>query len=245
KGLLAGVASRQLWVYDLAGLDTANFNAPLATRAFPTSNANIEATGEIAFSDSLIFALDTNNGAVAYDWGVPLPPEPVEPGDIYWTNASTIRTAELDGSNPRTVVTGVVRPIGIDIDPAAGHIYWAEDGNSVAEAGKIMRANIDGTEITEILTQRTTPQFLQFNPDNLRLYWAEYTTGLYSSNLDGSDVRHLIDIAAGATAGVALDLTNGYVYLGSSGGQLYRYEIGGAYPVTLASLTSLQSDTYG
>lgn len=245
KGILAGVANKQLWLYNLASLDPEDYNTPLATRAFPTNNANIEATGEIAFSDTLVFALDTNNGVVAYEWGPPAPPEPVAPGDIYWTNAGAIRTAEIDGSNPRTVVSGVVRPIGIDIDPVAGHIYWAEDGNSVAEAGKIMRAKIDGTEVTEILTQRTTPQFLQFNPENLRLYWAEFSTGLYSSKLDGSDVRHLVDIAGGATTGVSLDLTNDYVYLGSAGGQLYRYEIGGAYPVTPASLTSLQADTYG
>lgn len=245
EGLLAGVASRQLWVYDLTTLDTEDFNTPLATRPFPTTNANIEATGALAFSDDVIYALDTNNGIVAYGFGPPPPPEPVEPGDLYWTNAAAIRTAEADGSNPRTVVGNLLRPIGIDIDPDAGHVYWAEDGNSAAGAGRIMRANLDGTEITPILTARTTPQFLKFNPENDRLYWAEFSSGLFSIAADGTDLRHLLDLSSASTTGVVLDLENDFVYLGTAGGQLYRYEIGSAYPTTPAPLSTLASDTYG
>src|SRR5690625_4927035 len=242
KNILAGVVSKKLYLYDLATLDPENYTAPIGIRDFPTQNANVEGSGAIAFSENRIYALDTNNGIIAYYYG---PPLPILPGDIYWTNATEIRTAEIDGSNPRTVVAGLARPIGIDFDPVAGVMYWAEDANSAIGAGKIMAANIDGTDIRELLIERTTPQFLRYNPKDGRLYWAEYSTGLYSMATDGTDLRHLIDIAAGSTAGVSLDLENDIVYLGSAAGQLYQYEIGTTYPSTPAPLTTLASATYG
>lgn len=241
KMILAGVRSKALWIYNLETLSTSDYNTQLAVREFPTNNPNDNATGAIAFGNDLIYALDTNNGIVAYRYGPTPPPEPVAIGEIYWTNNTEIRTAEMDGSNPRTVIPELTRPIGISIDSAAGVMYWVEDS-----AGKIMQANLDGTGITEILAGRTTPQFLQFNPKNDRLYWTEYSTGLYSISTDGSDLRHLLDISSGSTAGLALDLNNDHVYVASAAGQLYRYEIGSSYPEIGSSLSvSLASSTYG
>jgi DNA-binding beta-propeller fold protein YncE len=243
--VLVGIRESELWVYQLNSLSTQTFNTAMV-RPFPSKNENVERTGDVAFGENLIFALDTNNGIVAYTYGPPAPPEPVAPGDIFWTTLTAIRTAEIDGSNPRTVIRGLQRPIGIDIDAATGHIYWAEDGNSVPGAARIMRARLDGTGPEELLSQRSMAQFLKVDPQNGRIYWAEFASGLYSSALDGTDVRHLIERPGnGQSTGVALDPARNHVYLGSAAGQLYRIPLNATGPVSPDPLTSLPANTYG
>ena len=73
-------------------------------------------------------------------------PMSVEAGNrIYWTDAGarTIQRANLDGTGVvNLITTGLISPLGIALDVAAGKMYWAD-----ADAQKIQRANLDGTGV--------------------------------------------------------------------------------------------------
>ncbi len=240
RDLLAGVAAgtSDLYLYRLSELSEGSFNAPLAVRNFHTGNASVEGTGEIAFSPDRVFALSTNNGIAAFDLVEPTEPEPVEPGDLYWTNSSTVRTADLVDGNPRNVMEGLSRPIGVSVDSAAGHVYWAED-----QGNRIVRSRVDGTEVTVLLTDRSLPQFLVVHPDEGRMYWTQWTQGLFAADLDGGNVAHLIDQDTNQTSGLTLDTETGELYMASAAnGEIFRVDGSGD---GLTSVTTLSGGVYG
>ena len=76
-------------------------------------------------------------------------------GKIYWTELywdsrpGTIQRADLDGSNPELLVTGLSAPWDIALDVTGGKVYWTEPGD---ESGAISRANLDGTHIEVLVT---------------------------------------------------------------------------------------------
>ena len=58
---------------------------------------------------------------------------------IYWAGTSqTISSANLDGSDPQTLVSGQSGPIGVAVD--ASHLYWTNQND-----GSIWEANRDGS----------------------------------------------------------------------------------------------------
>ncbi|MGH3205851.1 MAG: DUF1573 domain-containing protein [Streptosporangiaceae bacterium] len=59
---------------------------------------------------------------------------------LYWTNfdTGTITEANLDGSDPQTIVTGQAEPEGVAVD--SSHIYWTDN-----DAGTVVEANLDGS----------------------------------------------------------------------------------------------------
>jgi len=75
---------------------------------------------------------------------------------LYWTESigGFIRRSNLDGSRKRIVVTGVINPHGLAVDPISEKIYWTagEDGKT----GKVQWANFDGTNIDDVI-QKTSP----------------------------------------------------------------------------------------
>ncbi len=74
-------------------------------------------------------------------------------GRIYWGEASSlatngVRSADLDGSNRRSVVDQS-GPRGIAIDPNARKVYWTMSGGIFDEPA-VRRANLDGTALEAI-----------------------------------------------------------------------------------------------
>ena len=78
-------------------------------------------------------------------------------GFIYWTDITQwfivgpgpgmIMRAELDGSNPVTLVSGDLDdPQGIALDISGGHMYWTDGATA-----KIQRANLDGTSVVDLV----------------------------------------------------------------------------------------------
>src|SRR6478609_2454755 len=68
---------------------------------------------------------------------------------IYWADfdGGTIRTANLDGTGKRTLITGQNGPVGPTLDLAGGKMYWGDTGG-----GDIRRANLDGSGQTTLLS---------------------------------------------------------------------------------------------
>src|SRR5580692_10231129 len=61
-------------------------------------------------------------------------------------------SANPDGSDLKIIVSeGKRLPDGIVVDVAAGHLYWTNMGNPIANDGSIERANLDGSNVTHIV----------------------------------------------------------------------------------------------
>ena len=112
---------------------------------------------------------DIVTGSIALDIALD-----VAGGKIYWIHGTeyptiggyfpdTIRCANLDGSNVRTLVTegdflnddssGYINSLALDV--AGGGIYW-----TAWNARKIRRANLDGSNITDIATGLDDPSYI-------------------------------------------------------------------------------------
>ena len=81
-------------------------------------------------------------------------------GRIYWVQPSfgvvgDILSANGDGTDVQTVVTGVVYDHGIAIDPVGGRLYWAQTTlHNGAIVDHIRRSNLDGTDVQRRSTRR-------------------------------------------------------------------------------------------
>lgn len=59
-------------LYDIGRLSTTTLNMPLDSELFPVDNPNANGVGAVDFGQNIVFALDANNGLVAYS----IVPEP-------------------------------------------------------------------------------------------------------------------------------------------------------------------------
>src|SRR4030095_6366580 len=77
------------------------------------------------------------------------PKAPLAQDRVFWTatnNLPRVSSAELTGANVQNLISGVtLPPRGVDIDTAAGKIYWC--GSTT-----IHRSNLDGTQIESVVT---------------------------------------------------------------------------------------------
>ena len=107
------------------------------------------------------------------------------PGHIYWAkDDGTITRANLDGTNPQTIVTGQSGPVGVAVDSA--HIYWANFGD-----GTIDKANLDGSNPQTIVTGQNGPEGVAV--DSAHIYWANGGDGtIIKANLDGTSPQTIV-----------------------------------------------------
>lgn len=170
-------------------------------------------------------------------------PEPVIPGDLYWASASSIRTSQADGSDWGIVASLPSRSIGVAVDSVNEYVFWTT-------GGAVWRSNLDGTDPQEIIVDGaygTSTQAIAVNPEIGKIYFTEWTSGLYSADLDGSNVVPLLDLAdygqASGSGAVAIDLTTEQVYWAEViTGTLVRLEQDGTNATTV---TTLGANTYG
>jgi DNA-binding beta-propeller fold protein YncE len=67
--------------------------------------------------------------------------EPLSADSLYWAEQSgTIRSAKLDGTNQKVLVSGLWQPTSIAIDSGAGKFYWTDQGLDM-----IGSADLNGT----------------------------------------------------------------------------------------------------
>jgi DNA-binding beta-propeller fold protein YncE len=140
--------------------------------------------------------------------------------------AGRVLTSNPDGSDLKTIVSeGRKLPDGIVVDVPAGHIYWTNMGNPIANDGSIDRADLDGSNITNIVPSggTFTPKQLQLDNKNGKLYWSDREgMRVMRSNLDGSEIETLVDTSQGDArpgkdarkwcVGIAVDAEGGKFY---------------------------------
>ena len=116
--------------------------------------------------------------------------------------AGRVLSSNPDGSDLKTIVSeGRKLPDGIVVDVPAGHIYWTNMGNPIANDGSIDRADLDGHNITNIVAPGDvfTPKQLQFDSKNRKLYWSDREgMRVMRANLDGSNIETLVDTSEGS-----------------------------------------------
>src|SRR6185312_755975 len=119
---------------------------------------------------------------------------------IYWAGTSqTISSANLDGSDPQTLVSGQNGPIGVAVD--ASHLYWTNQND-----GSIWAANRDGTSPHAISNAGLAGWDIAVGGDHL--YWTVLGRGaIWEANLDGSD-PHAIVTGQAAPVGIAVNSGN-------------------------------------
>ena len=130
---------------------------------------------------------------------------------LYWTDARTdrIQRAELDGSDLRTLVGGLMQPRDLALDRDGGRMYWTDSG-----ADKIQRAHLDGSKVEDLVTEGLKEPFgLALDLGGGKMYWSDWGTDrIQRSNLDGSEIEDLVATGLNEPYGLALDLGEGKIY---------------------------------
>ena len=186
---------------------------------------------------------------------------------VYWTETDTVsygetalttlRRANLDGTNVVVLVTGPgivtgvlggVAALGLEITDGKMYFVSGEQGNSIA------RTNLDGSGL-ESVRERSGFVFLDIalDSDNGAIYWTEASSSEGTSmvrrgGLNGTDVEDIVT-AAGAHLiyGIDLDTTSRKIIwteMDSFGVSDFTYQIreatidGSSIPVTLVEVTT-------
>jgi DNA-binding beta-propeller fold protein YncE len=146
-------------------------------------------------------------------------------------SAGAVKVIDADGSNETVLASGsiIVEPDGIEVDLAAGKMYWTDMGpggaidNSVADKdGRIMRADLDGRNIETLVPKgiTTTPKQLTLDIAGGKVYWCDrgdvrgknVDPKVMRANFDGSKVEILVSDNLLSPVGITLDVANGKVY---------------------------------
>jgi hypothetical protein len=151
---------------------------------------------------------------------------------LYWSSdiGGTIVEANLDGSNPTTIVTGQNSPVGVAV--GGNHLYWANEGTAAKNYtdGTIVEANLDGTNQIPIATGLDSPFMVAVDSDHL--YWTSFFGGkIIEANLDGTNQVPIVT-GLGNPEGVAVDCC--HLYWANNGSTIIEANLDGTNPVTIA-----------
>ena len=174
------------------------------------SLGDVNQDGTVDFADAVLLARyisDPSHPTLPIGIGAPVGPVPAL-SQMYWTDwrLQKIRRADLDGSNIKTIVTGLDTPDGIALDVDEGKIYWAD-----LNAHKIQRADLDGSNIKTIIAGGITPNGIALDVDRGKIYWADPVRDkIQRANLDGSNIETLVTRLE--PDGIVLDVDRGKIY---------------------------------
>ena len=124
---------------------------------------------------------------------------------LYWTTIAggvpTIQRANLDASGVEVLVstatTDLNAPWDIELDVAAGKMYWVDSGRF-----RLRRANLDGSDVELLVTAISQPKGIALDLARGKVYWTS-TSKIQRANLDGSEVEDLVTGLSNAV-GIAL-----------------------------------------
>ena len=172
---------------------------------------------------------------------------------MYWTSAGRIQRANLDGSNIKTLISGLDGLSNLVLDVAGRKMYWTS-------GTKIQRTNLDGSNIEILVTTEEDevryPSSLALDVAEGKMYWTDWGTGpdlgtakIQRVNLDGSNIEDVV-IGLDKPFGLALDVAGGKVYWTDTfAAKIQRANLDGSNIETLALVTAspwgLALDLYG
>jgi low density lipoprotein receptor-related protein 5/6 len=148
---------------------------------------------------------------------------------IYWINRDSLRVhcAHRDGSEPGTLIWGLIGLWGLAVDEPGGKVYWSQT-HEIGVEEKIHRANLDGSDQEAIVAsglQQTTG--LAIDSASGHLYWADrFQQKIERTDLDGQNRVTLLS-GLGLPWGLALDLSAGKMYW-TEGAKIRRADLDGS-----------------
>ncbi len=102
--------------------------------------------------------------------------------------------------------------VGLQIDVAAGRIYWTHGSFN---QGRIRSANLDGSDVQPVFSGLTNPRGLALDVAGGKLYWSDtQDRRMYRGNLDGTGMEPIIDTGH-QLGNPTLDLAGGKIYYGN------------------------------
>nr|XP_022902920.1 low-density lipoprotein receptor-related protein 2 [Onthophagus taurus] len=132
---------------------------------------------------------------------------------LYWLDrhSKNLDVAELNGTNRRTLQTGIADPRALIVHPGTGYMYYTS-WHLQAYIGKI---GMDGSNFTRILTWENDiswPNALTIDYFTDRLYWADaHLDYIASTDLEGKN-RHIVLSGTSVPHVFALNLFDDYIY---------------------------------
>src|SRR5689334_14348916 len=88
--------------------------------------------------------------------------------------AGSILSCSADGSNQKTIISGLARPDGLDISQETHRIYWTNMGPSANDNnGSIMSVDLNGTDVRTVLSPGKvhTPKQIVIDKRTSKLYF--------------------------------------------------------------------------
>ena len=170
----------------------------------------------------------------------------VTDGKIYWAehggarDDGKIKCADLNGSNIKTLVSGLGGIPDIALDVEGGKMYWIENYDS------LKRANLDGTDIETIVSEGAATFWIEdiaLDVTDGKIYWADIGNNgasdgsIKRANLDGTNIKTIIPRIYGLQA-IALIFSEAHlsgtrIYWPSFSGGLHRSALNGSNVETL------------
>lgn len=207
--------------------------------SFVIKRSNFDGTSIETFMNfPSVFPNNTSPAGIAAD---------SDAGKLYWSVinliADRIERANFDGSTVEILIdTGLGNPRDVDIDVAAGKLYWVDP----SVPSRIGRVNFDGSS-PEILVSSTdatpqpSPQDIALDVAGGKMYWADTgVSGVRRANLDGTSIETLITGGNNPQA-VALDLSAGKFYWANGNPhRIERANLDGSSPETPLTGLSFQ-----
>ncbi len=107
---------------------------------------------------------------------------------LYWADTGAIYSARLDGTDIKTLVSGLTFPADLALHAAAGHLYWTDQ-----TAGLIQRLDLEQGEVKTILTGLSQPYYLGLDIHGGMLYWTEFKNSIIRrAHWDGTESQTVV-----------------------------------------------------
>ena len=202
-------------------LDTTNGKLYLTNSWGKVQQMNLDGSG---FQPNLIVNLNAPRG-IAVD---------VAGDKIYWTEEGKIRRANLDGSNRQDVATGLGTPDGIFLQTTPVEIliresqrppmYWVNAGVGTLQS-------LTGSSVDRLVPNVQNATSVAVDMAGGKVYWAEQTVNnrgrIRRANLNGTNVQLIRELTS-VPQGLALDTTNGKLYLTNAQGRVQQMNLNGS-----------------
>ncbi len=204
--------------------------------------SNVNKKVYVTDTDGFIFAFSLDGGNQEFILKEEEEPMAAEPygivtfGDeIYWATygeTGGISKANLDGSNPSVVAqfsAAPELPLGMAYDSISNKIFFVNDKYDFS--GGIWTINPDGSGLAEVVPG-VDAGAIALDLINGTIYWADWFGGVFSANLDGTDVANIYSALDQIFVwGIAVDPDAGKVYVSDKENlKIIRMDLDGGNP---------------
>jgi DNA-binding beta-propeller fold protein YncE len=143
---------------------------------------------------------------------------------LYWADAATgaIRRSAIDGSAMEIVADGVGIPYGMAFDQDTQALLWTD-----AAAETVQKLNVAGGQPDTLMTSFEEPYAIDISTGTEQAYYSATANIVYRNGYDaqtgGETSTAILTLPDTETIhGLALDTTNGILYIGDINGRMTR-----------------------